>query len=272
MKELNTKSKNQLKEERFGIVSKTQIALLVVFIFTIFIFLPWLLTRPYLFRDFNFKDTGGIGDTFNGITAPFLSLIGSYLVYLALKAQIDANRDIQRQIQNQKVEEDIKKEIELISNLFGYFTKEINEFTMSEERTIDTSTQFSPTSRVEVFKYYGAEGINKYLAQTLHPSYGAHDDYQLGEHKSNEFTSIIKLGENLASKIANAKMPNSDKVYFLELVLHQLRFKIIPIFRVDTFFCEKCKSEHNHLPYAFTKIVKALEKNLEEIWLRSLEK
>lgn len=50
----------------------------------------------------SFKETGTIGDTIGGITAPFIGFGGSILVYLALKAQIDANNAIQKQFEEQK--------------------------------------------------------------------------------------------------------------------------------------------------------------------------
>jgi len=50
---------------------------------------------------FSFENTGEIGDTIGGITAPFLSFFGSILVYLALKSQIDANKEFKEQFEKQ---------------------------------------------------------------------------------------------------------------------------------------------------------------------------
>lgn len=50
----------------------------------------------------SFRDTGPIGDTIGGVTAPFLSFFGSILVYLALKAQIKANKLVQKQFRKQQ--------------------------------------------------------------------------------------------------------------------------------------------------------------------------
>ena len=50
---------------------------------------PWLFTAYS--STFNFHETGQIGDTIGGTTAPIASLVGSILIYLALKAQIEAN-------------------------------------------------------------------------------------------------------------------------------------------------------------------------------------
>ena len=44
----------------------------------------------------SFTDTGQIGDTIGGTTAPFLGFFGSILVYLSLKAQIDANEQVRK--------------------------------------------------------------------------------------------------------------------------------------------------------------------------------
>ncbi|MCF1420313.1 putative phage abortive infection protein [Mangrovimonas futianensis] len=66
-----------------------------------------LMLLPIAFSQFSsgvsFMDTGQIGDTIGGITAPFLSFFGSILVFLALKAQIDANQLINEQFKEQKI-------------------------------------------------------------------------------------------------------------------------------------------------------------------------
>lgn len=65
------------------------------------ILLPLIFTWD-LISWISFKDKGEIGDTIGGITAPFIGFGGSILVYLALKAQIDANNKIQQQFDEQK--------------------------------------------------------------------------------------------------------------------------------------------------------------------------
>lgn len=60
---------------------------------------PWLLTRSW--SGIDFTNTGEIGDTIGGLTAPFLNLLSVTLLYLTLKEQIKINekqieiRDIQ---------------------------------------------------------------------------------------------------------------------------------------------------------------------------------
>ncbi len=74
----------------------------MVFVFSIIIVLPIALTQFYVGIDFS--NTGNIGDTIGGITAPFLSLMGSILVFVAFKEQIRANKLINDQFLEQQYE------------------------------------------------------------------------------------------------------------------------------------------------------------------------
>jgi hypothetical protein len=61
--------------------------------------LPYVFTRPWIG---DFTESGQIGDTIGGTTAPFIGLLSAWLVYRAFKAQIEANELISRQL---KIEE-----------------------------------------------------------------------------------------------------------------------------------------------------------------------
>lgn len=68
-------------------------------------FSPWLFTRPYLFgwEGFDFSQTGSIGDTIGGITAPIVGLVSIVLLWLTLKAQLDYNKNQDRINQEQQI-------------------------------------------------------------------------------------------------------------------------------------------------------------------------
>lgn len=77
-------------------LSKTE-----VFIFSFFGILLFII--PYIFtRKWGILPLEDVGGSIGGITAPFISFFGSILIYLALKAQIDANDKIQEQFKEQE--------------------------------------------------------------------------------------------------------------------------------------------------------------------------
>jgi len=47
----------------------------------------YIITRPAILNVFDFSNTGSIGDTIGGITAPIINLIGALLVYITFKEQ-----------------------------------------------------------------------------------------------------------------------------------------------------------------------------------------
>ncbi len=99
--------------------------------FTKFTYWEWILIiglliiiafAPYVFTQYSdgpdFSNTGQIGDTIGGITAPFVNLLAAFLVYKSFSAQILANKQ-QRSDHNEQMKQ-LNKEhtLNYISNLF----------------------------------------------------------------------------------------------------------------------------------------------------------
>lgn len=126
--------------------------------------LPFILTRSLNLVDFT--NTGAIGDTIGGITAPFMSFFGSILVYLALKSQIEANEAIEKQFEKQKMDEmndfmfsNYKERINLIIT-------EINSFNISfHDNALISSIQSIPSLRGKKYNFIGIQAINLYLVE-----------------------------------------------------------------------------------------------------------
>ena len=57
-------------------------------------FVLFVIIAPFLFTRFqiHFDETGQIGDTIGGITAPIINTFAALLVYFAFKAQVEANK------------------------------------------------------------------------------------------------------------------------------------------------------------------------------------
>lgn len=71
---------------------KTIIYTSLIIVFLIFTFLaPYLFSKGYSGIVFN-ADTGAIGDTIGGITAPFINLLAAFLVWISFREQVKANK------------------------------------------------------------------------------------------------------------------------------------------------------------------------------------
>ena len=77
--------------------------------------MPALLTGTWL-NKISFDNTGQIGDTIGGITAPFISLISGLLVYYSFRAQIEANRLLSEQYMADKTTREIDEMCNDIDN------------------------------------------------------------------------------------------------------------------------------------------------------------
>jgi hypothetical protein len=64
----------------------------------------YIFTRPAIWVGFDFSETGNIGDTIGGITAPMINLFGAYLLYISLKEQIIANKKIYDTTLDQRID------------------------------------------------------------------------------------------------------------------------------------------------------------------------
>jgi hypothetical protein len=78
-----------MKKIKFLKVYFTLFGILLIIFSSLYIF-----TRPAIWVEFNLSETGNIGDTIGGITAPIINLFGAYLLYISLKEQIIANEKI----------------------------------------------------------------------------------------------------------------------------------------------------------------------------------
>lgn len=75
--------KKSIQEEVTNILGFSK--LLLFFGVLVIVTMPFLMTLDAFYEGLDFSATGNIGDTIGGITAPFLSLIGSTLVFLPYK-------------------------------------------------------------------------------------------------------------------------------------------------------------------------------------------
>ncbi len=93
------KSFEFLKENiLLAILISISFTLIAPFLFTIKLNVPW----------FDFTETGQIGDTIGGITAPFINILNAILIYIAFTEQLKANNLLKNQIDSEKDKEKIR--------------------------------------------------------------------------------------------------------------------------------------------------------------------
>ncbi|MBC3757513.1 hypothetical protein H7U19_03810 [Hyunsoonleella sp. SJ7] len=99
--------------------------LLIIGLLLLVIVSPALLTQISGIISFN-SESGAIGDTIGGITAPIVNILGAVLIFISFQEQVKANT---QQIENQNIDrfrndyEEIKKEFYQV----GFNEKEIHQ-------------------------------------------------------------------------------------------------------------------------------------------------
>lgn len=202
---------------------------------------PFIATQKAIWGSFDFSQTGQIGDTIGGITAPIVNIIGAILVFYALKAQIDANRLIQDQFDEQKADELNRKKLLYITEQVNIIRADLNDFTY--------------TFRKDNYKYNysGADGIFEFLKSIKKG--GDHNvEFQqfLNQNpKINEFLNLLKIISKQIDIIQSENISQTDKDYFLSLIKYQYDSKIQQSIRAfgkykrsEQETCSGCEQKH----------------------------
>jgi phosphate/sulfate permease len=195
---------------------------------------------PFLFTSsgcISFTKTGQIGDTIGGITAPITGLVGSVLVFLALKGQILTNKVTQEQIRDQKLEEQRKKEVIYISDLYKYFLNSIQAY--------------------ETKYYRGHRAIMKVMSLLADSERKqAHDEGRLYYGTAAELYSLLKLGRLFLDQVNKSGLAEHDRRYFKELVKHHYESFILPYLAKNSEKpCPTCGEKHNGIPFKMSALI-----------------
>lgn len=102
---------------------------------SIIAFMPFILTRNIWFKTLDFTETGPIGDTIGGITAPFIGILGAILVYISFNEQRKANRLQWSELENQRREYFNRSKFDLILNYINNSIYKENQEEYSESNS-----------------------------------------------------------------------------------------------------------------------------------------
>lgn len=176
------------------------------------LFLVPIFTFPSINNFFNFSNTGQIGDTIGGITAPFINGLAAVLVFLAFKEQIKANEIFKSQEKARMILDQIsliqedKMEIErLIPGIISRVHVYSDEFNITNVNYLNKLTYFFTEIRL--------------TNELMHEYQGEKDFF----YRKLSYLYIIRykdLLNELNSKLQTPFLCHNDyKFYILEIQL-----------------------------------------------------
>lgn len=160
---------------------------------------------------------GVVGDAIGGITNPISQLIGSILLYLALKAQLSANGIVQNQIEKDNIKEEQQHNTEQIRTFYSFFQETIKNF----------SYEFSDANGKQLL--YGKRAIKCFLNDLEQMKVDIHNtDDVLMYDGVRELLSILKSAEELFNRIDTISSKSQHILFYRTLLQHELLFNIFP--------------------------------------------
>ena len=197
---------------------------------------------------------GVVGDAIGGITNPISQLIGSILLYLALKAQLSANGIVQNQIEKDNIKEEQQHNTEQIRTFYSFFQETIKNF----------SYEFSDANGKQLL--YGKRAIKCFLNDLEQMKVDIHNtDDVLMYDGVRELLSILKSAEELFNRIDTISSKSQHILFYRTLLQHELLFNIFPYQDLDddinikTRKCTICADAHSYYPPIIFDKIKLLE-------------
>ena len=194
-------------------------------LFLLCIFAVLLFTSPALLQRLNLAETGNIGSTIGGLTAPLLGMITTILLYLTLNRQIDS-------IADQK----IKNESDIVFMLLNQLDGEYNQFYLnSNNHGADTKT-------------FGYEALTTYC-NTINKFHNL--KYSFKEYYTTDQILLIIRSFNLIEKRINlASVSKEMKELFKEKlnIFYSCRLKdplakLCEVFNTNEFLTDSATAE-----------------------------
>ncbi len=207
------------------------------------------------------KDFGTIGDAFGGIANPIAQIVGFILLYRALRAQINANSILQAQINAENSKEMQRRAVKHVHELYTFLENNINSFSYEDK--------FEGTGGMQVL--HGRRAIRCFIDDIEDMNIDLHNVEQLLQHDGvREILSILRIAENIFDRINHADIGEHDKLFYIDLMKHELTFSIFPYTDLDDSanlkleLCSECHKFHgNYPPLIFDKL-QQLKRHFQE--------
>jgi hypothetical protein len=223
----------------------------LIFVFT----LPYAIVNIYISKSTDYSSTGPIGDTIGGITAPIVNLISALLVFLAFRAQIQANEIVRKQLRSERKRRDEDINDAILRRRYDIMTKELNNLYYTDN-----------LNRLHT----GIESIQPGLIQLAN---FFHDESSLESQKYiKELNDIITMLKAIHSDLYNKKVSVEERLFTVTEFLRVLG-KIVDEYSLaldsirNQAVCKDCKKKHSipkKLHENFQSLVKEIETKIKE--------
>lgn len=211
---------------------------------------PYLFTHYGFGIDFTSDKTNNIGGTIGGITAPFAGILGSYLVYKALKAQLEANQFAQDQNNETKI-------VTYLTSMLEMIKEDIINFTIQE-------------TRGDTISYYGNVAMNKFLNMLTLQRDCDVEPFEKDIYQIDNLKELLLLIDNFVETTLKEKITDKDKIYLLSIIRYHYITKIKHHFdfysdyqRSQQAKCSICGEQHNGIPNEYFDMIKSINHNLK---------
>lgn len=233
--------------------------------------IPIILISPFIFTRslgfVSFTETGQIGDTIGGLTAPIVNLIGAILVYFALYAQIEANKIVQNQIEEQKKDALESKNFNSLFEIFKQVKSDLDNFTVTKNVSTGSVTRMLKGEiQPNIVTYMGKEAIDNFFEKILLETCPVRksDDFFVKDSKYLSFIDTLTVIELLTIKINSSTLSQIDRETLIELIKYLFNSKIKSLLPSEV-ACKFCNKAHNLLPDKLSEILNKINANLKQV-------
>ena len=242
------------------------IKFILIFGIILILISPIIFTQISSFIDFTKAETNNIGGTIGGITAPFASLLGSILVYYALKTQIDANALIQEQLKEQKETEFESKVITYLKQQLEIIRNDIERFHYIEKTKKNVGNE---KIDIEIVKT-GSDAIYKYLKiYVVVKSHHNSEDLESDVYQLKQLKNLIFFIDDFIKSVISENIPEKDKTLLTANIKYlyeskiKLHFDYLEEHKSSNLQkCELCGNYHQGIPDEIYEIIYSINNNL----------
>lgn len=206
------------------------------------------------------KEYHDVGDAIGGISSPFVQILGSALLFLALKAQIDANTVLQEQIDKENKKEQLRHELNQLHELYLFVERNIKNFSYDQKTTIDGKSQRT--------LLYSRRAIKCFIEDLEDLEVDIHNDADVLMYDGvKEIMSILNSVELFFEQIKNSSIEAYHKNFHKTLMQHELLFSIFPYQELDNKAhlkqepCPECGEYHANYPPLIYDRLKEIKKS-----------